>query len=312
MTMVNPQGPDDARLIAAQEHFHLQFDRGGFHDQFDKMPFVIAHTLARHPLLQLARIIQLASVLPVESVEYNAGDLAVSQDPALTPRTGLSIDETLRQIEMCRSWMVLKNVEQDDDYRLLLNECLDQVQPVIDDVCPGMTARKAFIFVSSPGAVTPYHVDFEYNFLLQIRGRKTITVFDGQDRALFSELERERAVSGAPRNLSYREEFAPKGRAFELAPGTGVHVPLTSPHWVRVAGDVSVSFSITFQSRTSDMCIGAHRTNALLRKIGIQPRRVGVSGRVDACKFLAHRIVRKVESMKSKSVRERYTTTGMK
>jgi hypothetical protein len=59
-----------------------------------------------------------------------------------------------------------------------------------------MTERKAFIFVSSPGAVTPYHVDFEYNFLLQIRGDKNITVFDAFDRSLLSEVQRERFVSG--------------------------------------------------------------------------------------------------------------------
>ena len=32
--------------------------------------------------------------------------------------------------------------------------------------------REAFIFISSPNTVTPYHMDPEYNFLLQIRGTK--------------------------------------------------------------------------------------------------------------------------------------------
>ena len=41
-------------------------------------------------------------------IEYNAGNLSVSQDPALTPMNGLSISETLRRIEECESWMALK------------------------------------------------------------------------------------------------------------------------------------------------------------------------------------------------------------
>ena len=43
---------------------------------------------------------------------------------------------------------------------------------------------EGFIFVSSPGSVTPYHIDPERNFLLQVRGNKTMHMFDGSDRSL--------------------------------------------------------------------------------------------------------------------------------
>jgi hypothetical protein len=39
-----------------------------------------------------------------------------------------SIDETIRRIEECRSWMVFKNVERDPAYRALLDTCLDQAR----------------------------------------------------------------------------------------------------------------------------------------------------------------------------------------
>ena len=279
---------------------YLRFSPTDFREQFDRAPFLIEHNLADHPLLQLPRLIELASALPAESVEYNAGDIPVNQDPALTPHTGLSVDETLRRIERCNSWMVLKYVGQEPEYRQLLDSCLDQIQPVVDDICPGMTERKAFIFVSSPGAVTPYHVDFEYNFLLQIRGEKDITVFDAFDRSLLSEVQRERFVSGAPRNLVFRDQFADKGTTFHLKPGTGVHVPLTSPHWVKVGPSVSISFSITFQSRVSDKRIGAHSTNALLRRLGMSPVEVGQSEMRDAMKYTAHRILRRVQTTRQR------------
>jgi hypothetical protein len=279
---------------------YLRFSLADFREQFDRVPFLIEHNLADHPLLQLPRLIELASALPAESVEYNAGDIPVNQDPALTPHTGLAVDETLRRIEECNSWMVLKYVGQQPEYRQLLDSCLDQIQPVVDDICPGMTERKAFIFVSSPGAVTPYHVDFEYNFLLQVRGDKDITVFDAFDRSLLSEVQRERFVSGAPRNLVFRDQFADKGTTFHLKPGIGVHVPLTSPHWVKVGPSVSISFSITFQSRVSDKRIGAHSTNALLRRLGMSPVEVGQSEMRDTMKYTAHRILRRMQTTRQR------------
>src|SRR5262245_63771662 len=85
-------------------------------EHFARRPFVVRHRLTDHPLFALPRLIELARMLPEDRVEYNAGDVPVSLDPARTPRTGLSIDETIRRIEECRSWMVFKNVERDPEY----------------------------------------------------------------------------------------------------------------------------------------------------------------------------------------------------
>ncbi len=281
----------------------LSFNQDEMASQFDVRPFLIGHELTNHPLLQLPRLIELSAALPASSVEYNAGDLSIGQDPTMTPYTGLSIEQTLYRIEECRSWMVLKDVEQDAEYRRLLDECLDEVQPVIEKTCPRMIGRRAFIFVSSPGAVTPYHVDFEYNFLLQIRGSKYMTVFDAHDRTVLSEPERERAVSGAPRNLTYRDELTSKGQMFHLTPGVGLHVPLSSPHWVRVADQVSVSLSITFHSLVSSRRIGAHKTNALLRRLGLSPSQVGRSETTDLLKYNAHRVILKLQTIRDRLVR---------
>lgn len=264
---------------------------------FDQRGFQFGHRLCRHPLLELPRIIELSRTLPIESVEYNAGDLAVNQDPSRTPRNGLSIEETLRRIETCRSWMVLKSVNQDPAYAQLLDECLDALEPRLRERFPGMTYRRAFIFVSSPGATTPYHVDFEHNFLLQIRGRKFFKVFDPGDRFVFAEEAREAMAAGAHRNLVYRDEFAGRERAFELLPGDGVHVPLSSPHWVRVGDEVSISFSVTFQSRPSQRVIALHQTNHRLRKLGFAPKPVGASAASDGIKYNTIRVANRLAAL---------------
>ena len=267
----------------------LKVDPAEVMARFDREPFLVSHSLCDHPLLQLPRLIDLARTLPEDSVEYNAGNLNIDQPPDLTPRNGLSIEETLRQIETCGSWMVLKNIQQDPTYRALLDSCLDQMQPLIETVAPGMARRRAFIFVSSPGATTPYHVDYEHNFLLHVRGEKMMSVWNGEDRSVMSELERERMVTGGHRNLPYREEFAAKGRTFDLRPGMGLHVPLSSPHTVKVGEHVSISLSITFLTRPGERVRALHTTNAFLRRRGVSPSEVGASRPRDSLKFLVYR-----------------------
>lgn len=291
----NQQGTDAA---AAGRAGYLRIDPVQIRDRFDREPFALEHALCDHPLLQLPRLIELARTLPQKSVEYNSGELAIGQAPALTPHTGLSIEDTLRQIETCKSWMVLKYIEQDAEYSRLLDECLDPIQAMIEEVSPGMCRRHAFVFVSSPGATTPYHVDFEHNLLLHLRGEKVITVWDPNDRSVMCEEERERKVTGEQRNLPWQDDFAAKGRTFPLRPGMGVQVPLSSPHWVKV-GDraFSISLSVTFLSRNGARLRALHTANAFLRRHGITPREVGSAPLADALKFNAYRVADRLRNL---------------
>lgn len=133
--------------------------------------------------------------------------------------------------------------------------------------------------------MTPYHLDFEHNFLLQIRGRKLFKLLDPQDRRLLPEVAREHMVCGGHRNLEHRDEFAEHAHAFELMPGDGVHLPLSSPHWVRVGEEVSISLSVTFQTIPSMQTIAARQAGLHLRKLGITPTPVGRSPPLDSIKY---------------------------
>jgi len=247
-------------------------------------------------------LIELAKRLPKDFVEYNAGNIPVSQDPNQTPQTGLSIEETIRRIEECQSWMVLKYVENDPAYAELLNGCLDEIQKYSEPFAKGMTRREGFIFISSPGSVTPYHMDPEYNFLLQIRGKKTMSVFDGRDRSILSEQELEQYMSGGHRNLIFKEEFQPKARECELSPGAALHVPVTAPHWVKNGNDVSISFSITFRVPATEKRTIVYTTNAYLRKRGLNPVPYGQSNWRDTAKYFSYRAVRRARHLLGKNV----------
>jgi len=266
----------------------LQVDPQVFAAYFNRKPFRVRHSLAGHPLFELPRLIELARALPERFVEYNAGALPVGVRPEETPRTGLSAEETVRRIQECGSWMVLKRVEQDRDYAALLDGCLDEIARHGRGLFPPMRRREGFIFLSSPNAVTPFHIDPEYNFLLQIRGSKTVSMWDPADRFVLPDEELERFYAKfVHRNLPWRDVFQTTAFVLPLAPGEGLHFPVTVPHWVKNGPEVSVSFSITFRTAESERRELLYKANARLRKLGLTPRPVGESILLDRTKQLA-------------------------
>ena len=272
----------------------LSFDRQTFAECFGRTPFLIEHRLSGHSLFGLERLLELSRSLPESCIEYNAGDLPLSIDLSRTPRNGLSVEETIRRIESCRSWMVLKYVDRDEAYRGLLEECLSLVRPHSEPIAAGMTSAQAFIFITSPGSVTPYHIDPEHNFLLQVRGSKTVRMLDGSDRDVLSDRELEGFYADQGRNLEFDESNQESGWKFLLEPGMGLHFPVTYPHWVQNGPDVSVSFSITFRTPDLDRRQALYRTNARLRGLGLNPSAPGTSAWRDAVKFQSYRVLRRL------------------
>ncbi len=294
--MIEKQKIETARSVNK-----FEFDDSAFRANFNRMPFLVRHRLSDHPLFTLPRLIELARRLPAENIEYNAGNIPIFQDPSLTPRTGLSIEETIRRIEECNSWMVMKYVEDDPEYACLLRECLIEIGEHSEPIDPGMCRPEGFVFISSPGAVTPCHIDPEYNFLLQIRGRKFITIFDPADRQVLSEEMLERYLAGSHRNLTLDAEQIGRGICFTLDPGDAVHVPVTAPHYVKVGAEVSVSFSITFRTPRSDRRTIVYTVNSYLRKKGLAPAPYGRSKVRDDIKYNSFRALRRVRALASRA-----------
>ena len=94
--------------------------RSHFAAHYPESPHKLSHGLRDHALLTLESLAKLSERLPFASVEYNKGDLPTGVDPTSDIANGLSIGDTIRNVHTCRSWAVLKNIEQDDSYRALL------------------------------------------------------------------------------------------------------------------------------------------------------------------------------------------------
>ena len=270
-------------------------ERDRFVADFDRAPFVLEHTLAGNDLFELERLVELAATMPADRIEYNSGALELDQDPDSTPGNGLTVAETIERIESNRSWMVIKNVEHDPTYAALLQDCLDEIGPYV--AADRLLRPEGFVFVSSPGSVTPYHHDPEHNFLLQIRGTKRVAVFDPRDPVAVAEHQHEAMVRGAHRNLPYRPELADRAITVDLGPGEAVHIPIGAPHHVEVGGALSISFSVTFQTTDSLDRRSLHQLNHHLRRLRVRPTPVGVDPARDRAKLRLVRAGRRIKRL---------------
>ena len=255
----------------------------------------ITHSLLDHPLLTLEALVTLAQSLPEASVEYNPGNLPIGIDPADVPSPRLSIADTIRSIEDNGSWMVIKRIEQHPDYAKLLADTLAEIEPLVKVRTGGMLGQEGFIFVSSPGSVTPFHFDPEHNILLQIRGNKVMTVFPHDDEDIVRPEAHEAFHIGKHhRNQAWHDEFAAKGDAIALTAGEAIYVPVKAPHWVKNGPAVSISLSITWRSEWSYEEADARGFNRVVRRAGLKPRRPQRYPRGNKMKSLAYRVIRRL------------------
>lgn len=271
--------------------------RAAFSALYPERPGVFGHHLCGHDLFELDALVALSQRIRPVDVEQNLAHIPVGIDPSELKSNGLSVEDTIRSIEQNGSWMVLKFVDQDPLYRALLDTVLDEIEPLVARCTGAMLKREAFIFVSSPGAVTPFHIDPEHNILMQLRGEKVMTVFPAADPELVPGALQEAFHLGGHRNLPFHDSFAAKGTPLRLTPGDALYVPVKAPHWVQNGDAMSISLSVTWRSEWSYREADAHALNRLLRKAGLKPAMPARFPQQNNLKSIAWRGIQKARRM---------------
>ena len=271
--------------------------RDTFSQAYPEIPHKLVHTLGAHPLFELEALAALAEALPEASIEYNAADQPIGVTGKPEP-TGVPIGQTIREIGASGSWAVLKNIEQHPDYAALLANLLEELRPRIELRTGRMLKTQGYIFVTSPGGVTPYHFDPEHNILLQVRGQKVMTQFPAGDPRYAPDTTHESYHTGGARELHWSDDLADGGREFALGPGEALFVPVMAPHFVRNGAQPSVSLSITWRSEWSFAEADARALNAVLRRIGLNPRRPGRWPVSNRAKAYGWRVLRKLKAVR--------------
>jgi len=306
-TLTHMRFNDDFSIAGSGASGHVQAPG------FPAEPRRFKHELADNPLLTLTALADLARQLDRDRVEYNSGKAEPNQDPNKVKAVDLTPEEVVRQIETCGAWMVLKHVETVPAYKALLQQCLSEAARATgsnDLAGAGIDDIQGFIFVASANSVTPFHVDYEQNLFVHLKGPKAMHVFDNRDRSFLSEAELE-TYPGKHRNLAYRPEFEDRATVFDFAPGDGLFLPYTWPHWVRTGDAPAVSMAITWKSREILDNNTLMFANAVLRKARLPQPAPGRYPAYDRVKIAGFRLARSIIEPLRRSERSRRFLRGL-
>lgn len=251
----------------------LDPENPGFRSCYNRRPFLFHHSLSeKHPLFQLSRLRRLIENPATRAgIYFDAGPVLVDQRWKDIPPSRLSLDQAFDHAGQAGVWIVLRRVQRDSEYRRLLDECLDELKLLSGrDIDHGTKMRNAIVFLTSPRRVTPYHIDRECNFLMQVAGTKQISVYDPDDREVTTEEELENFWSKDNNAAVYKPQYRDRAHLFSLTPGTGVHIPVNSPHWVKNGEGLSISLSVAYQYCDRERKY-LYQANYCLRKLGIHP-----------------------------------------
>jgi hypothetical protein len=253
------------------------------------------HNFHEHPLFQIPELVKLGKELaPLEQCRFMRPGLTASSVIAHDSRhpDGRSIDEFFARLEEPGSSVALYNIEVIPRYQALLHAVVGIMQDSVEREQPEVFLVNGFVFISSPPSVTPFHIDRENNFWLQLHGHKIMNVWDHRDRRIVpAEAVEDFIVTHSLRKVRYREEFRAQSHEFHARPGDGVYFPSTSPHmtrsdpdWTAPGDRVSISIGVTFYTSFTRKVARVHQVNRVMRRCGLAPRYPGESPRADAFK----------------------------
>jgi hypothetical protein len=290
-------------MSATPKHI-VDCDPEVFQRNFNRLPHEVRHTLAGNPLFQIPALAELAQRIAArESPHHRTGDAYVHQGPAdanakvdACDPAKADIADLVRQIETGQAWVILKHIEREPGYREVFKSCLcDLLGLAGKDIVKDIKWFEAVLFITSPNRVTKYHIDRECSWLLQIQGNKDIHFFDRADKDVLPDEELERYWTGNNLASAYKPQFESRALVYSMRPGTGVHSPVNTPHWLQNGDNVSVSLSINFQWR-EHAWENLYRANHYLRRVGMTPASPGrhpVADRIKSGAYTAVQAVRR-------------------
>ncbi|HLJ51475.1 MAG TPA: hypothetical protein VKU01_35965 [Bryobacteraceae bacterium] len=265
----------------------ILFDEELFHKNFNQRWFPLEHTLASHPLFDLERLIVLAkqtSVTRPDDLYFDKGATGPGQRWNETPTCDLPIEEAIRRIEYEGAWIILKHAQKDPEYNNIIERTMREVLELTGrELERQVKYAEVILFITSPQRLTTYHIDRECNFVAQIRGNKTIYIFDKFDREVTPETELEKFWAVDNNAAVYKPHLQSRASEFLLQPGNGVHIPVNAPHWLQNHDNISITASLNFKFR-DPVLANVYRANYVLRRLGIQPLPPGRSRGRDAMK----------------------------
>ena len=260
--------------------------------RLDEVGDYFTHKLADHPLLQMDEIRKLVKRIPKDGVFYSAGvkpESAIIGDWHTYPGQH-PLDHAIDNMENSNAYMYLLGPEADPQFNTLSVE----LKADLDTFCRRngyrLTDSRLALFISSPGAIAPYHIDEQHTFIAQIKGSKTMYQWPAGNDMVTTPEELETFFGGVTRKLALKNDAEPLRKPFAMTPGKGVYIPFAAPHSVTNGNDVSISLSIIFNTTVTTKIRNIYRANHVLRtRLGRSPIPPGDSAWRDEVKHQCFR-----------------------
>ena len=261
---------------------------GLFAATYNHRPMLFPHGLTGHELFELPALLALARRTTNHRDTYWSNGKPLVNDRWERNSEGrLSLEDSITGIATNNSMVILKHAEQDLVYGPLLQAVLSRVVNLVGDVLRrDIVVGEVLILLSSPDRLTPYHMDAEVNYLVQVTGSKTVRVYDQTDQLLVTHEERERYFAGDHNSAAFRPGKRDEAAVFELQAGQGLHIPVFAPHWVQTHSNVSVALSVNYELRSVKRLERIYHINRLLRRAKLSPAAPGTTRVGDAAKLL--------------------------
>lgn len=229
---------------------------------------MFSHGFTDHPLLTPAALAAAAQRMDPATVQIRAGDARNGEGFNLAVDTGQSIAEIINGIAAAGRWVMLAKLEQLPEYDALLRKIMAPFEPAIRRTTGELLRLRGYAFVQSPGVVTPFHIDPEYNIMFHIAGAKDFAVYPAEEPWLGAAVNRYYHSSG-DNLLAWEGDYRAMGNIHRLEPGDALYVPYKRPHWVEVCTEPAVSLSVTWCTKASYEQEAAWRLNAWLKAKGL-------------------------------------------
>ena len=291
-------------MTSLQDHV-IECDPAVFRRDLNVLPYEIGHTLKDHPLLQLPTLVELAQRVAARrnphmsggDVYFNEGTIDAGTKPNYTGTAGdrpeeerARVAELVRKIEQAEAWIILKHVEREDGYREVMEAAVCDALKLAGEAGEQLLRKikwfEAIVFITSPNRVTEYHIDRECSWIFQIRGDKSIHLFDRADKDVVPEPELERFYTVDNHASEYKPQFEDRAIVYDMIPGTGVHIPVNTPHWLQNGKGVSITLNVNFQFHDAEVA-NLYKANYYLRRAGLRPSLPGRHKTADRAKALA-------------------------
>ena len=274
----------------------IRFDEKELSSCFERRPIAVEHKLADHPLFQIDALLDAGDRLPPSMIECNAGNVQINLPEGKTVGQGLTHREIFDLMPDEKVWLGLKKLDLLPEYRDAIESLLSSVRSSIASSHPGMFNLEGYVFISSPGTIVPYHMDTEHNYLLQIRGNKSMHMLDRDDPTVLSDQDIERYYTNTTRRMVFDAAMRTQSKCWHLQPGEGMNVPVNFPHFVETGNSISISLSTTFDTPRQQARARVYKVNHYLRRMGTSPTKHGISPFKDHLKSVAGAIFQKFSS----------------